>query len=774
MDGGNILAPDRDAMRAMLARLAAPYGDDPGGGLFEIASIRHDAHRVTARHFAAGDVDGMAEFAASLNAGGAAVYVGAALRRDAPPEGRAKTAHVAATRWLWLDYDDADAAARGPATLEAAGLTPAFVVVTGTTPGLRLQVWLALAEPCAPDVASALMRKLAAATDADAAPTDAPRIMRLAGGVAWPKPGKPGRVAELVAMRDGAGRALTLAEVERAVAALTPAAPAAPVSSDAPAPAGRADGGVFASLLASLRASDAIGATGGDAEYGRAAAAAECAALRLVGEGGRNHALNRAAYRLGQLTPHLLTPETARAMLLDAAAAAGLTESESRATVASGLGDGAGNPRHPECPGSTCSTTATATGGATFGADVAAEAPASAARVLAPAPFVLTDGSDIPRREWLYGRHLIRGFVSATVSPGGVGKSSLGIVEALAMATGRPLLGDRPAGALRVWLWNGEDPADEMRRRVTAAARFHGVTPAELAGRLFVQSGRDAPIKLAQASRDGPTINAQAIRDLIDHAKAHGVDVLSFDPFVSLHSVPENDNGAIDAVVKALGSVAEEARVAIELVHHSRKPPGGAGAVTTTVDDARGAGALIAATRSARTLNRMTKEEADGFGIPVAECWRYVRVDSGKSNMSPPGDTATWRQLASVELPNGSGLASGDDVGAVAAWTPPDAFDGVTADLARRARSAVLAADRENGEARADAQATLWAGWIVADVLGLDRANPATKGRCKKLIANWLANRVLVETKGRDPEKRRKVTAITAGPCVPGDAGEPS
>ena len=77
---------------------------------------------------------------------------------------------------------------------------------------------------------------------------------------------------------------------------------------------------------------------------------------------------------------------------------------------------------------------------------------------------------ELPRREWVYGRHLVRGFVSCTIAPGGIGKTALLCAEALAMVTGRPLLGDAPQGRLRVWLVNLEDPIDELRRRIAATA----------------------------------------------------------------------------------------------------------------------------------------------------------------------------------------------------------------------------------------------------------------------------------------------------------------
>ena len=67
------------------------------------------------------------------------------------------------------------------------------------------------------------------------------------------------------------------------------------------------------------------------------------------------------------------------------------------------------------------------------------------ARMVNATPFVWRDPAKIPPRQWLYGRDYIRKFITATVAPAGVGKSSLVIVEALSIATLRPLLGVTPS-----------------------------------------------------------------------------------------------------------------------------------------------------------------------------------------------------------------------------------------------------------------------------------------------------------------------------------------
>ena len=79
------------------------------------------------------------------------------------------------------------------------------------------------------------------------------------------------------------------------------------------------------------------------------------------------------------------------------------------------------------------------------------------------------DPKTIPRRVFLYGHCYARGFVSVTIADGGVGKSLLKIVECLACATGRPLLGITPTERIRVLYWNGDDPYVEIERRIHAA-----------------------------------------------------------------------------------------------------------------------------------------------------------------------------------------------------------------------------------------------------------------------------------------------------------------
>ena len=60
------------------------------------------------------------------------------------------------------------------------------------------------------------------------------------------------------------------------------------------------------------------------------------------------------------------------------------------------------------------------------------------------------------------------------------------------MTSNLPLLGVRSKGPLSVWYWNGEDPLEEIVRRVMATALHYGLKHDQI-GRLFIDVGRKCP-----------------------------------------------------------------------------------------------------------------------------------------------------------------------------------------------------------------------------------------------------------------------------------------
>jgi hypothetical protein len=364
--------------------------------------------------------------------------------------------------------------------------------------------------------------------------------------------------------------------------------------------------------------------------------------------------------------------------------------------------------------------------------------------------FVWRDPTTIPRRSSLYGLHYFRKYTSCTVAPGALGKSSLSLVETVAIATNRPLLGIAPTEQTNVWYWNGEDPQEETERRIAAICQHYEIDGRELEGRLFVNSGRADPIKLARVSRGEIAFDDDLAADICATIKANDIGLFTIDPFISAHAVPESDNTNIDAVVKKLAHIAEETNSSVDFSHHSRKASNGQ--TETAAEDARGASAIINAVRSARVLNRMTKEQATEAGI--AEPRSYFRADNGKANLAPPG-AAKWFHLAGVQLPNG------DHVAVVEPWQFPSPMDGVTTAHMRAVRE--MARD---GDWRKDPRADSWIGRAVAEELNLNIHKPADVKKIKDVLAVWFANGVLDTTLRKDAKRRDKEFV------VPGDWNE--
>jgi len=374
---------------------------------------------------------------------------------------------------------------------------------------------------------------------------------------------------------------------------------------------------------------------------------------------------------------------------------------------------------------------------------------AKEARGISATPFVLRDPALIPQRDWLYGRHLARKFLSTTVAPGGVGKSSLVITEALAMASGQKLLGQWCARDLRVWLWNGEDPVDEMERRIAATAIYYELSAGDIAGRLFVDSGREMEIVLATQTREGTAIAEPIVADMMRTIRTNRIDVVVIDPFVSSHRVTENDNNAIDRVAKTWGRIADETNCAVQLVHHVRKTNG----AEISVEDGRGAVALLAAARSARVLNVMNEEEATKANVENRRL--YFRVSDGKGNMSPPAEKSDWHKMESVSLGNGHLGDDGDSIGVVTSWEWPDAFDGIEAADLLKAQKAI-----DGSQWRENDQAGNWVGKPIAHALDLDigtgrtsdltKAQKAAKAKIKTLIRVWIGTGALVTVEAKD------------------------
>jgi len=196
-----ILEPDADAMRTHLERLFGGDLDGAQDGLIELAWTaatpdkggRHPLRNALL--FGTDRLDEVVAEAVKQNSiPGKNVYIGAALRKpDTPPFGRGDDSDFYGATSLWVDIDALDAA-------ELLGerfgrCPPTTIVVTGREPHIRVQCWWRLDEPIRdPDQLRVQLSGMAAHFEGDMSVVNPSRVMRLAGGIAWPL--KPGRTRE--------------------------------------------------------------------------------------------------------------------------------------------------------------------------------------------------------------------------------------------------------------------------------------------------------------------------------------------------------------------------------------------------------------------------------------------------------------------------------------------------------------------------------------------------------------------------------------------------
>ena len=374
-----------------------------------------------------------------------------------------------------------------------------------------------------------------------------------------------------------------------------------------------------------------------------------------------------------------------------------------------------------------------------------------------PTLFEPIDAANIPARRWVYGHHYIRSYVSVVASAGGLGKSSMQMVEAVSIATGKALLGEAVHEQCKVWIVNLEDPLEEMQRRMAAVMHHYDIKADDIRGKIFLDAGRDLKMIFAKQTRDGLEIIEEIVDYMIKVINENGISVVFIDPWVAaMGGISENDNMAMNAAVGAVRAIADATDAAIVLTHHIRKTNG----EEATIDSVRGAGSLIGAARAARVLNRVSQEEAMKLGVSEEGSLGIFRVDDGKNNLSLPASKALYRRMESVLL------ANGEFVGVATEFKLPDLFDGISAQHAMEVQKLVGSAEERGEPMRKNAQAKTWVGHAVAVVLDLDLEKKHEKAKAKAVIAKWLETGVLREDVWKSGRDGREVPIIIVGDWI--------
>ncbi|EHL99353.1 hypothetical protein HMPREF9946_03115 [Acetobacteraceae bacterium AT-5844] len=364
-------------------------------------------------------------------------------------------------------------------------------------------------------------------------------------------------------------------------------------------------------------------------------------------------------------------------------------------------------------------------------------------------PASLRDPRSIPPRRWLYGTVVVRGYVTVVVAPGGVGKTSWSMAVAASVAQGKGIIGDHVHTQANVLVCNLEDPEDEFDRRLAACMIHHNLDNEDIGGRLFVLNGRERRLVMASLDIDGMTIVYPDKDAMMAKIRAENIGLVVVDPFVNSHELEENSNPHINAAARTWAEIADATGCGIILVHHTRK-----NATAGDIDSARGASALIGASRVALTITAMAPEEAAEFGIPEKDRRLHIRVDDGKANLSPPADKARWMRLVSINLGNGTPeYPKGDNVQAIEQWEPPSVWKSLSNEDCNAALDAIQdgptpGSKYTSSRAGRGAQ-TRWAGRVLMNMFDLNDA------QATKVIATWLRTGLIEEVDYFDQDQRK-------------------
>jgi hypothetical protein len=355
--------------------------------------------------------------------------------------------------------------------------------------------------------------------------------------------------------------------------------------------------------------------------------------------------------------------------------------------------------------------------------------------------------SAIPPRRWAYGRFLLFGSAAVIGAVDGAGKGMIATVMALAMISGRPLLGEKVWRTGPVAIITYEDDQEEWERRFAAACLLYELdymTMMKSVAFLHKPNGR---VTLAERTKDG--LNFPDTARIVHFLKAHGFVLLIIDPFNSAHAMDDgNNNVAIAAVAQEVTTIAHRGILAVLVLHHLRKGS------TGSIDDLMGATSLRANFRSCRIIQGMDGPTAIGFDLPAAEAWRYLWVAGTTENYAPPVAERIWFHKQSIDLGNPGGIyTTGDSVGAIERWTPPAAYEGMDHDRMRAVFDA-LAAQPHAKNQRASIP------WAGKPLMNAGR----TEVQAKKILADWLQSDTLIPGEEVKGESRHPVQTVMPNP----------
>ncbi|MEY4567000.1 MAG: hypothetical protein RLY14_1970 [Planctomycetota bacterium] len=228
-----------------------------------------------------------------------------------------------------------------------------------------------------------------------------------------------------------------------------------------------------------------------------------------------------------------------------------------------------------------------------------------------------------------------KGRAALITGVGGSSKSMLLKEMAIAVATGRDILGMTVPNAGKVVLILAEDTPEDSHRSIYAIFKSLNLTDQEIAllhDRLYIfaAAGKDCVL---MSEDDGESGNR--IDQLIEFvSQLEDVRLIGLDPAIAMTRGRELDEIAQREFAENLDRLAIETKTAVLVISHAAKSVQNQQEISSHAN--RGSGAFTDAFRLEVLMRVMTTKESKSFRIPENNRHQYVRLQVTKANSLPP------------------------------------------------------------------------------------------------------------------------------------------
>jgi AAA domain len=255
-------------------------------------------------------------------------------------------------------------------------------------------------------------------------------------------------------------------------------------------------------------------------------------------------------------------------------------------------------------------------------------------------------------------------------APGGTAKTTMLVGVALALASGRPLLGQSVHRRRSVLMVNHEEPLGELLLKIQAAAKHHVVAVAALDD-IAVYGAGDCPhitLTIADPVSRREVVHEAGLRQLRHLVERHRAEVVILDPLSMLLPVGMNDSGVVYPALQALKQIAVDCDCAVIVAAHTRK---GGTVIGDGAEATLGSVALVNAPRTVVGLRKPTVETCKAIGVAYGEEGNVRELVTQKGNYAP-SDESLYIRLVGVPMNNAQppDYPEQDWVAVAAAFTP--------------------------------------------------------------------------------------------------------